>query len=144
MPGLTEKQLKGAFEMFDADGSGAIDNEELMLAMKGLGWDVSKEDLAGMLAGIDSDSNGLVEYSEFEKMIRAKESSMDSDAEIQRAFELFGNGALTTSDFVAVHKELGMEADVDKINAFIEAASNGGNQVTLAQWAAVMNEMKGK
>ena len=120
MPGLTQQQLKGAFEMFDADGSGAIDNEELLLAMKGLGWDISTEELSEMVRGIDSDANGLVEFPEFEKMIRAKEGSMDSDAEIARAFELFGNGPLTSSDFVTVHQELGIEADLDKINAFIE------------------------
>ena len=32
------EQLKEAFNLFDADGSGAIDAEEMALAMKGLGF----------------------------------------------------------------------------------------------------------
>eukprot|EP00755_Sulcionema_specki_P017306 Sspe_Gene.11122::Locus_3747_Transcript_10_15_Confidence_0.142_Length_860::g.11122::m.11122/K16465/CETN1; centrin-1 len=38
MAALTDEQIKEAFNLFDADGSGAIDAEEMALAMKGLGF----------------------------------------------------------------------------------------------------------
>merc|ERR1719230_2423730 len=41
-----EAELKQAFELFDKDGSGSIDKEELAAVMKSLGQDLSESDLA--------------------------------------------------------------------------------------------------
>ena len=49
--------------LFDADGSGAIDAEEMALAMKGLGFgDQPREEIEKMIRSIDTDANGLIEY----------------------------------------------------------------------------------
>ncbi|PRW60018.1 EF hand [Chlorella sorokiniana] len=67
-PKLTEEQkanLKTCFKYMDADGSGAIDAEELDAAFKLLGLSVSRREVEAMLAEVDRDGSGEVEYAEF-------------------------------------------------------------------------------
>ena len=86
---LTTEQIKEAFSLFDADGSGAIDVAELTLAMKGLGFALPPAEIEEMVKNIDKDSNELIEFDEFETMVRGKMLSRDSDAEVLHAFKLF-------------------------------------------------------
>merc|ERR1719326_1430099 len=45
---IVEAELRQAFELFDKDGSGTIDKEELKLVMQSLGQDLSESDLNTM------------------------------------------------------------------------------------------------
>merc|ERR1711881_425946 len=66
--GLTEEQIeeiREAFNLFDADNSGAIDVRELKAAMRALGFEVKKEELKKMISDIDNDGNGSIEFQEF-------------------------------------------------------------------------------
>jgi centrin-1 len=65
--GLTEEQIeeiREAFNLFDADNSGAIDIRELKAAMRALGFEVKKEELKKMISDIDNDGNGSIEFEE--------------------------------------------------------------------------------
>lgn len=67
-PKLSEeqkKQLEECYELMDADGSGAIDADELGAAFKLLGLDVTKSEIGAMLDEVDEDGSGEVEYPEF-------------------------------------------------------------------------------
>ncbi|KXZ55409.1 hypothetical protein GPECTOR_3g60 [Gonium pectorale] len=67
-PKLTDdqkQQLKECFELMDQDGSGAIDAEELGAAFKLLGIRMKRAELAALLAEVDHDGSGEVEYPEF-------------------------------------------------------------------------------
>ena len=60
-PKLTEEQkanLRMCFRMMDADGSGAIDAEELDAAFRLLGLSVSRKEVEAMLAEVDRDGSG--------------------------------------------------------------------------------------
>ncbi|KAI5084516.1 hypothetical protein GOP47_0000685 [Adiantum capillus-veneris] len=60
-PELTKKQkqeLKECFDLIDADGSGAIDAEELVTAFNVLGMRVKKSEVEKMLAEVDADGSG--------------------------------------------------------------------------------------
>merc|ERR1711988_1314188 len=70
--GLTEEQIeeiREAFNLFDADNSGAIDVRELKAAMRALGFEVKKEELKKMISDIDNDGNGSIEFQEFLEMM---------------------------------------------------------------------------
>merc|ERR1712100_641123 len=69
---LTEEQLdeiREAFSLFDADASGMIDIRELKAAMRALGFEVKNEELKKMVADIDNDGNGTIEFTEFLQMM---------------------------------------------------------------------------
>merc|ERR1712048_591936 len=60
---------------------------EMALAMGGLGFgDQPREEIEKMIRSIDTDANGLIEYPEFEKMMKAKMAQKDSPEEIFKAF----------------------------------------------------------
>merc|ERR1711883_5172 len=70
--GLSEEQIeeiREAFNLFDADNSGAIDVRELKAAMRALGFEVKKEELKKMINDIDNDGNGSIEFQEFLSMM---------------------------------------------------------------------------
>ncbi|MCO5607412.1 hypothetical protein L7F22_061608 [Adiantum nelumboides] len=80
-PELTKKQkqeLKECFDLIDADGSGAIDAEELVTAFNVLGMRVKKSEVEKMLAEVDADGSGEVEYPEFVQIMTSK-----LDAQVQ-------------------------------------------------------------
>merc|ERR1711966_349062 len=81
--GLTEEQIeeiREAFNLFDADNSGAIDVRELKAAMRALGFEVKKEELKKMISDIDNDGNGSIEFAELLDMIN--QADRDGDGEI--------------------------------------------------------------
>ncbi len=70
MPALTDEQIKEAFNRYDADGSGAMDAEEMALAMKGLGFgDKPREEIEKIIAEADEDRDGVVSFEEFKKVM---------------------------------------------------------------------------
>lgn len=69
---LTDQQkqeIKEAFDLFDTDGSGSIDENELRVAMKALGFEAKDEEVHKMIVDVDEDGNGGVEFDEFLKMV---------------------------------------------------------------------------
>ncbi|KAK2708897.1 hypothetical protein QYM36_014503 [Artemia franciscana] len=59
-----EKEIKEAFDVFDKDGNGHINVEELRYVSVNLGETFSDEDIAEMLKQADFDGNGVVNYKE--------------------------------------------------------------------------------
>merc|ERR1711966_461455 len=90
--GLTEEQMgeiREAFNLFDADNSGAIDIRELKAAIRALGFEVKKEELKKMISDIDNDGNGSIEFQEFLEMMTGKMGEKDTREDIEKVFKLF-------------------------------------------------------
>merc|ERR1719195_173126 len=89
---LTEEQkqeLKEAFDVFDADGSGAIDDKELKVLMRKQGLDLNREELVAMILEVDEDGSGEMEFDEFAKMMKPRIVERDPRDEILKAVPLF-------------------------------------------------------
>ena len=59
---LTDAKVTEVFKKFDADGSGAIEAEELKDAMKALGYEATKLEVERIIQEIDKDGSGSIEY----------------------------------------------------------------------------------
>ena len=57
--------------MFDMDGNGTIDRDELRNVMKQLGEKLSEEDIEEMIQEADKNGDGLIDYDEFVKYMTA-------------------------------------------------------------------------
>ena len=57
--------MKAAFKLFDADGSGAIDVEELYNALKALGVKMPKKEVRVLLKELDKDGSEAIDFEEF-------------------------------------------------------------------------------
>jgi Ca2+-binding EF-hand superfamily protein len=146
---LTVDQIKEAFNLFDADGSGAIDVDEMTLAMKGLGFgELPRDEVQRMVQTLDLNSNGLIEWPEFEKMMKQKMTAKDSNEEILKAFQLFDidkKGKVSLENLRAVAKMLGENPGDDVLREMIEEADDDRDgQISLAEFKNVMVQMKGK
>lgn len=67
-----ESYLKTAFSMFDKDGSGQIDSEELMTLLAGDDFRnmYSQEQLDQAIAEVDNNGDGEIDFQEFLQMMR--------------------------------------------------------------------------
>lgn len=57
--------IQEAFELFDTDGSGTIDEKEFVHVTKELGISMSKKEIKAVLDEMDEDGNGYAEFDEF-------------------------------------------------------------------------------
>jgi hypothetical protein len=71
--------------MMDADGSGAIDAEELGAAFKLLGLSVNRAEVEAMLDEVDRDGSGEVEYAEFLEIMTKQLTRLAEQKEQQEA-----------------------------------------------------------
>ena len=62
-------ELKGVFEMFDVDQSGAIDVKELKQVMQNLGMNPTDEEVQRMMQEADEDDSGAIDFIEFAKLM---------------------------------------------------------------------------
>eukprot|EP00850_Spirogloea_muscicola_P009701 SM000055S18235 [mRNA] locus=s55:201822:202999:+ [translate_table: standard] len=66
----TEDELRAVFNLFDKDSNGYISAEELHRVLGNLGEDkVTVEECSQMIAGVDVDGDGQVDFEEFRRMM---------------------------------------------------------------------------
>jgi hypothetical protein len=64
--------IRDIFDLFDVDHSGTMNQVELRLAMRGLGFDESSESLKRLFDEMDSDGNQEIDFEEFKEVMAAK------------------------------------------------------------------------
>lgn len=100
-----------AFEKFDVDHSGCIDAWELKEAMKSLGQNPTDEEVFGLLAQVDTDGSGNIDFQEFLQVI---EKQRDSQGDTGEDWDM-------VSAFVALggNADKSGEIDIDKLRDMI-------------------------
>ena len=101
--------LRQAFDLFDADGSGTIDGSELKIALRALGFEPTKEELKKLVA--DCDKDGLLDFNDFLKIMSGKMTAPDTKEDMLKAFELFDDddsGKIGKQNVMKVAEELGL------------------------------------
>jgi centrin-1 len=83
------KDIKLAFDIFDGDGSGTIDPQELKQSFIDLGFGGQNKFVYQILAELDEDQSGGIGFDEFLKLATAKLSEKDSRADIIKVFATF-------------------------------------------------------
>uniref|UniRef100_A0A7S4MIB0 EF-hand domain-containing protein n=2 Tax=Prymnesium polylepis TaxID=72548 RepID=A0A7S4MIB0_9EUKA len=115
--GKTDGELIQAFKEIDADGGGALDNKELVLAwQKATGEELTPEQAQGLIDEVDEDKNGTLDQSEFIALIRKRceqpiKSFADqfSDAQLKQIFDDFdddGNNEMDADELVVAWKKV--------------------------------------
>ncbi|KAL9234993.1 hypothetical protein vseg_009799 [Gypsophila vaccaria] len=126
--GLTQQkrqEIKEAFELFDTDGSGTIDAKELNVAMRALGFEMTEEQITQMIADVDKDGSGAIDFDEFCHMMTAKIGERDTKEELMKAFRIIdqdSNGKISAADIQRIAKDLGESFTDREIQEMIDEA----------------------
>ena len=133
------------FDLFDVDGSGFLDAAELRVAMRALGFDMSKEEAKALESklGVSRGSDKVVvPFEAFEAAMSERMMNRDSRDEIAKAFALFDEektGEISLKTLRKVAKELGENMTDGELEEMIsEADTNGDGLVTLEDFIKVM------
>ena len=84
-------EYKEAFDMFDKDGSGTISVIEIVKIMKNFGYPIKKSEAQQMIADIDDNGDGELDFEEFVTLMEKQTNYVEeSDEElVLRAFKSF-------------------------------------------------------
>ncbi|KAJ0975996.1 hypothetical protein J5N97_017961 [Dioscorea zingiberensis] len=136
------KEIKEAFDLFDTDGSGNIDAKELHVAMRALGFEMTEEQITEMIADVDKDGSGAIDFDEFLQMMTAKIGERDTKEELMKAFRIIdqdNNGKISQGDIMRIAKELGESFSPQEIREMIdEADRNRDGEVDVDEFFRVM------
>ena len=146
-PGLTEdeiEEIKEAFDLFDTDGSGAIDPKELKAAMQSLGFEAKNQTIFQMISDLDKNKSGTIDFEEFLDMMTARMSDKDTREDIAKVFRLIDDdntGTITLRNLRRVARELGETMTDEELQEMIDRAdSNGDGAVTLDDFFNIMTK----
>ncbi|XP_066273246.1 uncharacterized protein [Branchiostoma lanceolatum] len=130
---LTELQM--AFQEFDKDGNGFIDRRELLNVMRCLGLNPSSMEVVEMLASVDEDGSGTIDFEEFVILMTTKlpgaTDTLYSSEILREAFRVFdkdGLGYVHESELRYNLTHLGhklSDSDVDDLLRHIDIDSDG-------------------
>ena len=136
-------EFKAAFELFDKDRDGAINNKELGTVMRNLGQNPSDEELKQMIKEIDLDGNGVIDFNEFLYLMVKKMKGNDTEEELLEAFKVFdrdGNGYVTSHELRNVLMSLCENTTPEEVEEMIkEADIDGDGQVDYQEFVKMMS-----
>merc|ERR1712241_1543206 len=95
----------------------------LTSAMKSLGFDVKHAVVFQMIAELDADGSGEIEFDEFLDMMTARISDKNSREDIERVFKLFDNdrtGEISLDNLKRVAAELGEEVYNEELQEMVQ------------------------
>ena len=141
---LTEdeiKECKEAFDLFDSDGSGTIDPQEIEAAINSLGRDQSPT-IFRLLAGVEK-LGAQIDFDAFLGHINDRLGNRESKEGIARILDLFdddGTGTINVKNMIRVARELGESMTEEELTAALEKVSSRGAELTLDDFYKVMTK----
>ena len=145
---FSEQQLeefKEAFSLFDKDGDGTITIIELETVMLSLGLMPTEAEVIEMMKEVDTDGNGVIDFTEFLTLMDRKLMFLDGDEDIKEAFRLFdkdGNGVISAAELHQMMNNLGEKLTESEIEEMIkEADLDGDGQINYQEFVTMMTLM---
>jgi serine/threonine protein kinase len=138
------KRLRQIFYKIDLNLDGKISKEELYLAYKDAGIQISKEELEKIIKSIDFDGNGSIEYEEFIRVTLPKDQ-LFTDINLKNAFDMFDldkNGSISMSEILEV---IGADKEIDKTviaELKSEILKDGDEEIDFKHFKKFMYELK--
>lgn len=130
---ITEKKIaefREAFEIFDRDNDGYITIKELAEIMRNLGNAPSEGEIQDMIAEVDIDGNGNINFQEYISLMARRMRDGDLEEEMKQVFKLFdrdGNGKIDASELKSLMIGIGEKITDDEVDDMIREADKDGD-----------------
>lgn len=146
--GLTKDQyieIEEAFNIFDADQSGSIDEKELQTAFRAMGFTVSEKEIEEIMKTYDSKGKHALDKKDFFTVCSNLVAKRDPLKHIKRLFLLFSQDHehIKIKDLRRISKELGeemTEAELQEMIDRFDADKDG--MISEAEFIAIMDPAK--
>ena len=149
---LTQEQvdeIQEAFKLFDKDGSGFIDTEELKDAMRALGFVYDKKKVKELMEQADKDGSGQIDDVEFKALMARFISQRNPKDELAKAFKMYDdddNGTISEENLIKVAQELEQDVTVDEIRLMLKIGDRfnryNGEEVCFEDFMHIMLQAK--
>ncbi|KAK3157239.1 hypothetical protein QOZ80_2AG0118150 [Eleusine coracana subsp. coracana] len=126
-------ELREIFRSFDRNDDGSLTQLELGSLLRSLGLKPSADQLDALIQRADTNSNGLVEFSEFVALVAPDllaDRSPYSEDQLRRLFGIFdrdGNGFITAAELAHSMARLGHALTVKELTGMIKEADTDGD-----------------
>merc|ERR1712216_173341 len=138
-------EIREAFDLFDTDGSGAIDSKELRIAMRALGFEPKPAEINKMIKDLDDNSDGTIDLEEFTALMSGKPSAQDPQDELLRGFAMFDTdmtGDISFRNLKRVARELGENMGDEELQEMLdEADSDGDGKINEAEFLRIFTKV---
>jgi len=114
-----KKEIREAFDLFDSNGSGSIDENQLKAAMRALGFKPKEEEIAKIIEGVDNKDNnnsGIIGFPKFVEIMAAK---MRTPPVVQEDMKIIAGGG------------------GNQTNSSVEKEVGSGDQAKISDWPTV-------
>ncbi|KAL7001295.1 putative calcium-binding protein cml16 [Sarracenia purpurea var. burkii] len=139
-------QLKDIFSRFDTDSDGSLTHLELAALLRSLGLKPSGDQLHVLLANMDSNGNGSIEFDELVEAIlpdMTEEVLINQDQLMQvfQSFDRDGNGYITAAELAGQMAKMGHPLTYRELSEMMrEADSNGDGVISFNEFASMMGK----
>ncbi|KAL2559081.1 putative calcium-binding protein CML16 [Forsythia ovata] len=137
-------QLKDIFDRFDMDRDGSLTQLEMAALLRSLGLKPSGDQIHVLLANMDSNGNGSIEFDELvdailpdmnEEVLINQEQLMS----VFRSFDRDGNGYITAAELAGQMAKMGHPLTYRELTEMMrEADTNGDGVISFNEFANIM------
>ena len=123
-----------AFELFDSDGDGNIEPQELYEALRTFGMKTSEEEIWRLINSVD-DGDGLLQFGEFVLLLAQSRHDVNGNvlgqlAELREAFAMFdsdASGALDAGEIQQALSTMGITRSLGEVESMIALVDIDGS-----------------
>merc|ERR1711935_970530 len=131
-------EVKEAFDLMDAAGTGIIEVNEPKVALRALGFEPQKEEINRLITDLNNNHAGrdrdrekdkegqvTIDFNDFLDIMTTKMSERDSEQELAKAFILFSQNKdhIEFDDLKRIAKELGENMSEDELKEMMYEAN---------------------
>ena len=132
------EEFKKEFDLIDRNGKGSISADDLKRVMTAVGEAVTDEDIKNMIEEADLNTDGVVDFPEFAKMMqqRRKQNAL---AEFQ-IFDKDGSGTVSAQELKEVLKKFDVDISDETLDGMIkEADQDGDGSINYTEFIKIMS-----
>jgi len=144
---LKEEQIadfdyEGLFSLFDKDGDGTINTNDLGKVMRSLSMNPTEAELQGWINQVGANGNGTIDFPEFLSMMARKMKDKDTEEELIKNFkvlDLDGNGFISAAELRHGMMTLGEEITEEDVQELVVSHDDDGDgQINYKEFVKMM------